>query len=108
MTRKEYIIEECTQVRAVATKLGVPHAEGLEQDELLRGIGNRNPEILAALGDHLRKYREWWEFALELERMNELGHLSPSASPKYALLVQERDSSRIKLSRALERAFNSD
>lgn len=107
MTKKDYTIEENKQVRAVATRLGVPHATGLEQDELWRGIQHRSPEILAELRDHLLKYREWWEFALELENRGALGHQSPSDSTKYALLVQERNSSQAKLGRVIDRVLNA-
>jgi hypothetical protein len=97
MTKDDYVIEESKQVRELASKLGVPHAEGLQRDELLRGIGRRSPEVLAALQSHLEIYRAWWQFALELEERKELGRLTPVDSGRYAELAHQRDKSQARL-----------
>lgn len=106
MTKEEYVREENRQVRAVATRLGIPDAEVLGRSELLYGIEHRSPEVLAELRHHLQKYREWWESALELERMQKAGRLTPSASTRHAQLVEEKDASQSRLEKAMERSLN--
>ncbi len=94
MKKQDYLAEEREKVRAVALGLGIPDAEVLGQSELLYGIEHRSPEVLAELLDHLQKYREWWEHAL----------LKPSDTTKQA---QEKESSEVRLSEAIERAVKS-
>lgn len=94
MKKADYLLEEREKVRAAAVGLGIPDAEILGQSELLYSLEHRSPEVLTELLDHLRKYREWWEHAL----------LEPSDSASYA---QEKDSSEVRLSEAIERALKS-
>jgi hypothetical protein len=101
VTKEEYIREENRQVRDVALRLGIPDTEVLGRSELLYGIERRSPEALAELRDHLQKYREWWESALELESLQKAGRLTPSASAKHARLVEEREASQSRLEKAL-------
>jgi len=96
MKKQDYLAEEREKVRAVALGLGIPDAELLGQSELLYGLEHRSPEVLAELLDHLRKYREWWEWALEQ---------GSTDSSKQAL--QEKESSEVRLSEAIERALRS-
>ncbi|HVG09819.1 MAG TPA: hypothetical protein VNM67_19115 [Thermoanaerobaculia bacterium] len=98
MKKEDYLVEERGKVRAVALDLGIPHAEDLGQSELLYSIEHRSPEVLAELLDHLEKYREWWECALEQ---------GSTDSSRHALAEQERESSEARLSEAVERALKS-
>ena len=98
MTKQDYLAEEREKVRAAALGLGIPDAEVLGQSELLYSLEHRSPEVLAELLDHLRKYREWWESVLEQ---------GGADSSKLALAEQERDSSEVRLSEAIERAVKS-
>ncbi|HWM94671.1 MAG TPA: hypothetical protein VN493_28215 [Thermoanaerobaculia bacterium] len=98
MKKADYLAEEREKVRVAALGLGIPDAEVLGQSELLYGIEHRSPEVLSELLDHLQKYREWWECALEQ---------GSTDSSKLALAVQERKSSEVRLSEAIERALKS-
>ncbi|HEX5714558.1 MAG TPA: hypothetical protein VF179_00260 [Thermoanaerobaculia bacterium] len=98
MKKEDFLAEEREKVRAVAVGLGIPDAEILGQSELLYSIEHRSPEVLAELLDHLQKYREWWECALEP---------GSTDSSKHALAEQERESSEVRLSETIERALKS-
>ena len=98
MKKQDYLAEEREKVRAAAGGLGIPDAEILGQSELLYSLEHRSPEVLTELLDHLRKYREWWECALEQ---------GSTDSSKLALAEQERESSEVRLSEAIERALKS-
>jgi hypothetical protein len=91
--KADYLKEEREKVRAAAVALGIPDAEILGQSELLYSLEHRSPEVLAELLDHLRKYREWWECALEQGGTN---------SSKQALAASE-----VRLSEAVERALKA-